>query len=92
MKRGRTSRQNLDLLNGSLVKDGADLEDLEVLLAVVGDGSLDSRVAGLLELDIKRRGGTRGSGGGQRGESGETSKELHDCGLSAVLRKLTVMQ
>lgn len=66
------------LLGGGIVKDGTRAEDLEVVLAVVGDGGLDlTGVASSLELHVKRSGSTRRGSGSQRGKSDNTSEELH---------------
>lgn len=71
------SSGDVNLLNGSVVEDGTSLEDLEVLLAVVGDSGLDLRVASHLELHIKRSWRTRGGCSGQRGKGSKSSEELH---------------
>lgn len=70
--------EDLDLLNGGRVQDGTDLEYLQVLGTGVGNGSLDTGVANLLELNVKRSStlAHRGSAG-QRGQESDVAKELH---------------
>jgi hypothetical protein len=78
-----TAGEDLSLLNRELIEDGARLQDLDILRAGVGDNSLDSRVANLLELDIERGGAlgniNRGSGG-QGGEARGDGEDLHGGG------------
>ena len=75
-----TALEDLDLLNSSLVKEGAGLENLEVLVAAVGHNGLDLRVPNLLERDRKGRfialGHVDSRSTGGSGE-GHTGKELH---------------
>ena len=71
------SSDNVNLFDGSVVEDGTSFEYLEVLLAGVGDCSLDLRVASHLELDIERSWRTRGGGSSERGKGSESSEELH---------------
>jgi hypothetical protein len=73
-----TSSGNLGLLNSGTVEERTSLEDLQVVLASVGDSGLDLSVANKLKLDIKgSRGLARGSSG-QGSQSGEAEDELHD--------------
>lgn len=76
-----TTRENLNLLDRSRVEEGTGLHDLEVILAIVGNGGLDLRVADELELDIERSRGTLlgGSSGGHGGHH-ESGEELHGEG------------
>lgn len=55
-----TSRSDRDLLYSTVVQDGARLEDLEVVLARVGNDSLNLGVASTLELDIQGGGSFAG--------------------------------
>ena len=57
-----TSGANLDLFHRAAVQDGAGLENLELVLASVGNDGLDLSVAGALELDVER-GGSLARGG-----------------------------
>lgn len=77
---GHTIGGDGGLFNGRRVKDGTRLENLEVVLAVVGYGRLDGRVARHLELDVERGGTATGVGrrSGHGGEGYEASEELHD--------------
>lgn len=59
-----TARADCDLLNGGAVQDGTGLEDLQVVLARVGNDCLDFSVTSTLELDVK------GSGSLARGSRG----------------------
>lgn len=75
-----TSRSDSGLLSGSIVEDCTVAEDLEITLAIVGDGGFDlTALTSRLKLDIKGSVGARGSRGSssQRGKSGNASKELH---------------
>jgi hypothetical protein len=74
--------EDLDLLDGGRVQDGTSLEHLQVLGTSVGDGSLEARVADLLDLDGERR-GTLAHGGSadKRCQEGNVSEELHFEGM-----------
>lgn len=72
-----TVGSDASLLSGGVVEDGSDLEDLQVVLAIVGDGSLDLGVTSHLELDIERSGSPRRSSSSQGGKSSETGSKLH---------------
>lgn len=77
-----TGGENFDLLNGSLVKKGAGLEQLDGRVTSVGKGSLDTGVANSLKLDVKwgrvALGHVNVDGAGQRGQQRNTDGELHD--------------
>lgn len=75
------------LLDGRVIQDGTSAEDLQVVLAIVGDDGLDLSISSRLELDIERSRGRRSSGG-QSGESSKTSKELHSGGWRLVVWKM----
>lgn len=80
-KKRLTSSEDLGLLDGDVIKDGARLEYLDRRSTGVHDGGLDSGVADALDVDRERavtlldpldREGE--SGGGK----GEARNELHD--------------
>lgn len=48
-----TSGGDCDLLYGTVVQDGAGLEDLKTVLARVGNDSFNLSVASTLELDVQ---------------------------------------
>lgn len=77
-----SSLVKLDLLDGGdLVKEGTLAQEVQSLLAVVGDSDLDLRVANTLELDAERSVtlvDIDGGGGGNGGQSGNGKLELHD--------------
>lgn len=85
-----TTRENLGLLDGSLVQDGASLHQLDGLRAGVGDNRFHSRVANTLDLNLERA-VTLGNvhphrkGGGNEGKAGE---ELHGDWLILTRTKL----
>lgn len=76
-----TAGVQLGLLRRGVVEEGARLEEVQVLVAVVGQDGLDHRVAVHLDLDIERAAGLAHAqrawdGQGHRGE-GKDTKELH---------------
>lgn len=75
--RAHTARADCNLLNRGAVQDGTGLEDLQVVLAHVGDDSLDFSITSTLELDIKGSGSLARGGRGQGSEGNETRDELH---------------
>lgn len=71
---------NLDLLNSRLVKNSAGLKDSNIILAVVGNSSLDFRVPNNFKLDVYIGGSLEGwCSCSCSDDSGESSKQLHDC-------------
>lgn len=78
-----TTSRDASLLNSLVVKNGTSLEDLEVLLAVVGERGLDFGVSNHLKLDAQSCRSAllvlhvEGGGRGHRGERGDTNTELH---------------
>lgn len=73
----RTSLEDADLLNGSLVEERAGLEELEVGLPVVGDAGLDGSVADHLQLHLEGRvalAEVDGHGASQGGQEGDASE------------------
>lgn len=77
-----TGRKDLGLLNSSSVEDGTSLEDLQRILAGVGDASLDVGVADDLDLDVEGTAAlsqVNAHGRSHGGNEGETGEELHCC-------------
>ena len=75
-----TAGFDLGLLDRRAVKDGSRAEDPKVLMANVGNSSLDGRVARLLQLHIEGRGRPVNQGwrGGRDGDkSGKSRDQLH---------------
>ena len=73
-----TTLEYFDLLNGGRVQDAANLQQLQGVSTSIGDGSLDHRVANLLDLDIERLSTlAHGGSASQRGQQSDVAKELH---------------
>jgi hypothetical protein len=77
MAHKHTALEDLDLLDRSAVEERASLEDLQGIIASVGNGSLQTSVANRLEFDVERGVTLDGGSCHQGGECREASKELH---------------
>lgn len=76
-RKTHTARADCDFLNGGAVQDGTSLEDLQVVLARVGNDGFDFSVTSTLELDVEGSGSLARGSRGQGGEGNETRDELH---------------
>lgn len=84
-----TTRENLGLLNGSLIENRTSLHQLDGLRACVGDDGLDCRVSNTLNLDLERAVtlGNIHPGRKSGGNEGEPGEELHGDGLLITGKK-----